>query len=149
MMPESWARFCGFLASRQATIYAVVRSEQLTSFSEAYYNATGEDLPPEGEGCGYAVCYEGQNKWANSMHVTVRASDGELMDARAWSALPLEVEVKRDGDTAKIHNASLALSLLSYGFRLGPEQDADEIQAHFPLHLWPEFDEGVRVGESK
>ena len=146
MRPESWARFYGFLVGRKARLYAHVREPELAEFRDRYVDEAGELLPPVGEGCGYCVEPAEVNKWATSLTVSVDATGGEMMSASAFSALPMEVEIKRQGPLSVIYSNDVAWRLIEYGFRLGAEQDAERIREQVAPTLHGEFDLGLALG---
>lgn len=148
MRPESWARFCGFLVGRKAHLYAHIREPELLEFINRYNDEAGELLSSVDEGSGYCVEPAEMNKWATSMTVSVNATDGEMLSASAYSALPMEVEVKRNGAQWVVYSSDVAWRLIGYGFRLGAEQNAERIREQIPAAVHGEFDVGLALGEA-
>ena len=145
MRPESWATFVGFLAGRQAAIYAQVKEHALTDWAERYMDATGGPLPAEN--CGlYQVVEAGANKWACAARVTVKADMSDMLLAGAWSALPMEVNIiEGPAGVVTIHSEDVVWRLFHAGFALGCLQDVVRIRDLVPGRLLEHFDRGVEV----
>jgi hypothetical protein len=140
---ERYYRSMGFLAVRVTMLEAIVHPIAEVGFETTYRGITGQS--PSNALGGYSVHAASVDKWANELRVTFAATYEEMSELDPGPEINIRENPGRE-DSWRINKNAFWWSLLRMGFKMGREQNLDQILANVPRAYVDEFNAGVAAG---